>query len=195
MLTFSLLSVTQGFERKSLSVGLGYYSENFLFKTADSDTGTTGLLGEASYPLVLKYDMVLKGNWFIAPQLSYTLLPRKTNGSTADVTNAHLIFQFGKNFSMNRNNVWDWSFGPGYLYQSIKGKGGTMVLNNGTGTSTFAVPGNTSTIQKVTINGGVSYSFLNYRVGFDLFFLNFFSNTKRSQNFMINFTYQFKGMF
>lgn len=139
-------------------VGLGYYSQNVLGQISQSADGSKGTLGETSYPLYFKYDYALTSEWFLAPQLSYTLVPRSSAGDTAKVTIAHLVFQVGQNFMNDGSSRFDWYVGPGYLRYDIKGAGGTTTMNNGTSTAVFAVPGDTNSVQKVTLDLGASYS-------------------------------------
>ncbi len=189
--TFLFLSQkTFAFSDSAWSVGLGYYSQNSINKTASSESGSTSLLGDATFfPVTVKYDYRFGSEWFLAPQLSYSVLARSAPGDTAKVSLTHLIFQFGQNYAEN----WDWYIGPGYLRYDIVGSGGTSSMSNGTGTATFAVPDRSSTIQKISLNLGTSYKFNNSSVGLNLIFENPFSSTKRSQNLMINYAYYFTG--
>lgn len=192
-LVIMLASSSYAFKNKSISVGIGYLSENFMNKTATKSDGSAGFLGETNYNLNLKYDYSLSSDWFLAPQLSYTPMPRSSPGNTAKVSLLHLVFQIGQNYSSSGSSGWDWYFGPGILQRQIKGTGGTVQMNNGTGTATFAIPGRSSTVQKVTSNFGSSYNFENSRIGIDLVFESFFSNTKRTQSLMLSYAYQFSG--
>ncbi|AZZ36349.1 hypothetical protein CIK05_05940 [Bdellovibrio sp. qaytius] len=166
-------------------VGLGYYSENALNKVATDATGKTGFLGTANYPLIVKYDLAAWQSWFVAPQLNYTLLPRETKGNGAKVTLTHLVFNIGQNTSSD----FEWSFGPGILRETIQGKGGTTTLNNGTGTSTFANPGRTVSIHKITLDVGGALTSGRMRYGLDLYFVAPFSSKERTQNLMLSFAY------
>ncbi len=151
------------------------------------------MLGETFYPINFQYDYEFLNDWYLGPRLDYTLMPRKSAGDTAKVTFYHLVFPFGRNISGSSNQVWDWYAGPGLLQYSIQGSGGTTQMNNGTGTATFAVPGDTTTVRKVTMNLGTSLSMQKSRVGFDISFENFFSSSKRTQSLMLSYAYQFGG--
>lgn len=185
---------SHAFKNNTFSLGVGYYSENFMGKTSQKPDGSSSLLGEASYPLNIKYDYALSTDWFIAPQLSNTFMPRKSPGNSAKISIMHLFIQIGKNIRSS-GSEWDLYAGPGYLTQEIVGAGGTTQLNNGTDTATFAVPGNSSTIRKVTVCAGSSISFDHSRFGLDIMFVNFMSNAKRIQNIMLSYSYQFGGGF
>ncbi len=181
------------YENKKFAVGAAYYSQNIFNAVSTADSGKTGLLGETSYPLNLRYEMSLKskGSWYFAPQLSYLILPRKTSDDMAKQTFVHLVFSFGKDFGGRGRADWDWSVGPGIMRYETKGNGGTTVLSNGTGTATFAVPGRTITIQKLTTVGGVSYSTGPSRLGIDIIIENLFSSTKRAESLMLSYAYRF----
>ncbi|PIS10767.1 MAG: hypothetical protein COT73_07580 [Bdellovibrio sp. CG10_big_fil_rev_8_21_14_0_10_47_8] len=198
MIIFLLIlpSGAQAFKDGSFSAGMGYYSQNVMNKTSQAEDGSSKFLGEANYPLNLKYDFLISSNWFLAPQLSYTLFfQRKTPGDTAKVNLMHLAFLFGKNFGSDLVPSFDWYIGPGLIQYEIQGAGGTTVMNNGTSTSTFAVPGRKSTIKKITTVLGTSWSSQHVRVGLDLIFENAFSSTKRTQSLMLSCSYVFGGGF
>lgn len=188
-----LPSPSYAFKHKTASLGFGYYSQNVLNKTAAKDDGSTGLLGEPSYPLNLKFDYSLTSDLFLAPVLSYTVMPRATPGDSAKVTIAHLVFQFGKNFGGGGSSTFDWYVGPGLISYEIKGAGGTTVLSNGTTTATFAVPGKNISVRKVTANFGGSINFNQSRIGLDLIVENIMSSKKRTQSMMLSYAYQFGG--
>lgn len=198
IISFVLILLSQNsfaFENNKFAFGAAYYSQNIFNTVSTADSGNTGLLGETSYPLNFRYETSLKslGNWYLAPQLSYLVLPRKTLDDTAKQTFAHLVFSFGKDFSRQGKTSWDWSIGPGIMRYETKGNGGTTVLSNGTGTSTFALPGRTVTIQKITTVAGISFSTGPSRIGADLIIENLISSTKRAQSLMFSYAYRFGG--
>lgn len=195
-IAFSLLSLfvacpAVAFNHGATDVGLGYFSQNVLNKTSQKETGEPGFLGEASYPLTIKRDIAFGGDWYFAPELSYTLLPRTTPGATAKVTTTHVLFQFGK----NAGGDWDWFVGPGIIMYGYKGAGGTTVMNNGTTTATFAVPGKDATVIQVTSNVGGSVTFGTSRIGAELIIENLMSSTKRTQSLMVGYSYVFGDLF
>ena len=187
-ITLFVCSQSNAYSSGSWWSGLGYYSENALNETASDATGKKGFLGTANYPLIVKYDYAMTSTWFVAPQLNYTLFPRKTKGDGATVTINHIVFNFGQNA-----NGFDWSFGPGILRETIKGKGGTTVLNNGNSTSTFANPGRSVTTQNITLDFGAGIENGKFRYGLDLYFVAPFSSKERTQNLMFSVIYNFSG--
>jgi hypothetical protein len=191
VITFTALPVFS-FSANTWSLGLGYYSQNFMNKLSKDKSGSTSFLGETNYMANVKYDWPMTMDWFLAPQLGFTPIARKTPGDTAEVTLINIAFLFGQNLS-SMNMTWDWYFGPGILQQQIKGKGGTTELNNGDSTAIFAVPGRSVTTRKVTTNLGTSWQFGTSRIALDLVFENFLSNNKRTQSLMIGYSYLFGG--
>ena len=102
VIIFGCIQFASAFENQKFAVGAGYYSQNVFNTVSTADSGSTGLLGETSYPLNIRYETSLKslGNWYLAPQLSYLVLPRKTSDDMAKQTFAHLVFSFGKDLNI-----------------------------------------------------------------------------------------------
>lgn len=182
----------QAFKNKSFAVGLGYYSQNVLGKTTTSPNSAPGFLGAPLYPLNLHYDFNLQSDWYLSPQLSYTLIPRSSAGDSAKITLTHFLFATGMNFGFSGRSHWDWFVAPGMIQYTIKGTGGTTVLSNGTGTATFALPGDSSTVRNVTMTTGGSFNFEDSRFGFDMIFEGLLSS-KRTESFMLSYAYRFGG--
>ena len=179
---------------ENISVGVGYFSQNFMGETAQKPDGSSGFLGAANYGIDLGYEAGLAKNWFWSVRLLYTPLPRAAEGSTADITLTHLKFLGGQNFEglSSKGSKFDWFVGLGILKEDLKGKGGLVQLNNGTGTATFAVPGNSSSTLNGTQSAGIGYSFGEARVAGEIVFENLFSQTKRTQSLLISILYSFQ---
>lgn len=178
------------FVEGTYGVGVGYYSQNIMNRVSKSETGATSFLGETLYPLNLKYDYGLgMSGWFLSPQLSYSLMSRSAPEDTAKISLMHLAFLFGKNIG-DSGSGWDWYFGPGIIQYDIKGAGGIVNMNNGTGTANFARPGGSSSVRKLSTNLGTSWAYGRNRLGLDLVIENLMSTTgKRSQSLMIGYSY------
>lgn len=180
------------FKDKSLDFGVAYFSQAVPNKITTDDSGKSSLMGTTYLPFKLQYNTNVYDQWFWAPQLSYTVIPRSLTGDTGKVTLMHLGLPFGKNFESWSG--WDWYVGPGLIYYEYKGAGGTKVMNNGTSTANFAIPGNSSTVKKITWNAGAGFSFGASRLDIAVIFENFFSNKKRTQNLALAYTYGFGEM-
>jgi hypothetical protein len=183
------------FKKDAVTLGLGYYSQNALGKTTSSTDSSPGILGAASFPLYLKYDWWVMTDWYVSPQFTYTPIARSSAGGSAKTTMMMLSLPVGANFGFTADTHWDWSVGPALVQYTVKGAGGTTVLDNGTTTATFAVPGETKTMRNITLNAGSSFNFLYaHRVAVDMILEGLFSN-KRSESIMISYGYQFGGSF
>lgn len=167
-----------------LFVGLGYFSQNSLYRNTTKDTGKTELLGTAMYPLIFGYKTTVFDDWIVTPQLQWTVMPRDTD--TAKMSFLFLDLPVGGSF-------WDsfeWFVGPGLFWYSIAGKGGTKVMSNGTGTATFGVGDRTSTTKTVTMDLGVAFNLGANRFSFGSVSEGFLSTSgKRSYNLYLNWTY------
>ena len=176
------------FQRSAFYLGFGLLSENSIGKITNTIDGKPSVLGTSSYPLFLKYDWEIGRDSYLSPSLAYTLVPRKAQGEAADITTWHLSLPYGSN--MGRGG-WDWSFGPGILSRSSKGKGGTVQLNNGSGMSTFGLPDRSVETKTLTLTGGVGYSKKAHRVSFDLI-TEGLASSRRSFNLFLAYGYNLR---
>jgi hypothetical protein len=181
------------FKNNASYVGLGIYSQNILSRVSSKDDGTGSFAGSNSYPLLLKHDWGVFGDWFFSPQITYTLMPRSSAEDSAKTTIMHVMFPYGKNAGSGGGQGWDWFVGPGIIRYEIKGAGGTTVMSNGTGTATFALPGRSAVIQNITLNTGVGYGFGGSKVSADLIIENMGSTGKRAESLMMSYAYNFGG--
>jgi hypothetical protein len=173
------------FSQNSLHFGLAFFSENSIKKITQTKTGVGSTLGTTTYPVLLKYDFKLGNTFFFAPTLTYTPMQRSDAANSAKVTAWQLILPLGTNLASSK---FDWYIGPGTLNRTIKGSGGTTVLNNGAGTATFSLPGRSVTSQVYTVNAGTSVSFGNSRLGLDAFVEGAMSD-KRTYDLMLSYAY------
>lgn len=193
LLAFLVSAPAGAFKDQSFLAGIGYLSENALGKTTTSPNSAPGFFGAPSFPFTFKYDWSLYSPWYTSPQMTFTLFPRSSAGGSAKVTTLHFVFPFGTNFGTQAE--WDWFVGPGFMRRTVEGKGGTTTLSNGTGTATFALPGESSSSQLITFNTGASYNVNDHRWGADLIIEGLFSGGKRSMSFMVSYGYRFEGGF
>jgi hypothetical protein len=186
----------QAYRNNSVSLGVGYYSQNALGKTTTTPDSKASFLGAPSYPLNFKYDWSFVSDWYLSPQLSYAFMARNSGGSSAKVTMMHFVLPVGQNIGYSMSALsWDWFVGPGFMQYTIKGAGGTEVMSNGTSTATFALPGDAVTVKTVTMNAGGSLNYDNSRFGLDLVFEGFGSSGKRTESFMLSYAYRFGGSY
>lgn len=172
-------------------LGLGLYAQNSFDKTTKTDDGAGALLGAYSFPVAIRYVQSVSGSWSIAPALLYTPIPRSSGGSTATTTFLHLSIPASYEWSGN-SREFEFFVGPGLSMYSMKGAGGTKQLSNGTGTSTYAVPGGTSTSKLVTLDFGAAWNENPHRLSFEIF-VEGAASEKRSFNLLATYMYHFGG--
>ena len=187
-----LSNPSYAFTNHALGIGVAGYSENFLGETTSSPTGAPQFFGEFDLPFVVSFDQAMPRGWFISPQLGYTAFSRVTPGDTGKVVISFASLRFGKNFSSQKRNGWDWYFGPGVMQHHFVGAGGTVQMNNGTGTAVFAVPGGTTDAKMWTTTVGTSLTLGASRFGVDFVIENIFMGEKRTQNLLLSYTYLLK---
>jgi len=183
-----LTTTSYALTNKSFYLGLGYHSENSVSKITQSQTGAKSMMGTTTTPLLLKYDLMMSGNYFFTPKLAYTLMSRNGSGSTLKATYWHIMLPFGKNFT---GSSWDWAIGPGIFNRTIQGAGGTTTLNNGTSTSVFAVPGTSTSSQIISFNFLTNYKIGSHHINFDFITEGLLSSDKRTFDLMLGYLFQF----
>jgi len=82
--------------------------------------------------------------------------------------------------------------GTGFYITSISGEGGTKALRNGTGTTNFFVPDQSSSARNVTLNLGAEYFYWdNYSTQFKILAFNPLNSRNRTFNYALTFHYHF----
>ena len=157
-----------------------YYSQNALYKTTSEKTSQASMLGQTYFPLGVTYTTNLWGYVF-SPRLEYTLIPTKAPGGAADKTILLLGLPFGSNFYES----WDWDFGPAITMYTVKGAGGTKVLNNGGTTATFAQPGSTVSSLLLSLTTSVGYNTTSMRFSLGTNINGAFSNKRSFDLFLM----------
>jgi hypothetical protein len=172
----------------SLYVGVGYFSENAYYKIQENSTAQTQFLGTADYPLVGLYHYELGDGYFLEPQIGYNFLGRSAAGNSATATILNFMVPYGTTFSVFGLTGFDWTLGPGLLRRTLVGSGGTVTLNNGTGTTTFAMPSSSNSSTTLTLNAGLAYVFSGNRFAFDIISEGYLSK-KLNFNLMASYSY------
>jgi len=82
--------------------------------------------------------------------------------------------------------------GPGFLFNRISAEGGTVTLNNGTGSSDFPIPNGSSTSRNLTLNLAVEWNFVKDVSGkVEGWAINLTDSESRSFNYAFSFYYHF----
>lgn len=187
---FSLVSSAASLD--GFYAGLGLYAQNSLGKTTKAADGAGSFMGAFSLPVSLRYVYEFASSWSAAPTLFYTPIGRASGGTTATTTFFHLSLPASLRLS-GSGREFELFFGPGISMYQIKGAGGTKTLNNGTTTSTFAVPGGSSTSKLVTLDFGGAWVEDPHRLSLEAFVEGAGSSEKRSFNVIATYMYHFGG--
>jgi hypothetical protein len=169
------------FGASTISRGLSKISQN----TSGEDRN---FLGTMYYSLVLGTSFDLSGDWHLAPDVTYTPWSRQSpdGGSSETLWTGALPVVY--NLS-GADSGFDVEAGPVLMYYTLQGKGGTAVLNNGNGTSTFVLPGTWQTSKTLALQTGAGYSFGANKINLDLITEALLSNSRRQYDLMLTYTY------
>jgi len=164
---------------KTLYVGTGVFLQNMLTTTATPES-SANVVGQMNLPQVsLMADFRGSSGFGLAPSVALT--PVAMSGGNG-VKKSMLLASLPLAWSMGQTASF--KFGPGLLQYSVSGDGGTTELNNGTGTSTFYLPGSTKTSKIFVLNVGMGFDlFRNLRFDFDAVVPGILSS-KRALNLM-----------
>jgi hypothetical protein len=185
LITFYLFSLSAlGLERNRLGLGSNQIYMGMLNKVTSQSSGKTDFLGtHHMYPITVNFQHQLNSDWYWIPTLTYSLLPRKTEGGAVEETILMLGTPFGKNVGQN----WDWFFGPGLYRYSITGKGGSFTDPNG---NSFYYPDGSATNQLLYLSGGMGWTYDDLRFAAEIICLGCSSNEKRTLGLSFLFSYQ-----
>jgi hypothetical protein len=148
---------------KTLYVGTGVFLQNMLTTTTTPES-TSNALGQINLPqLSVMADFRGSSGFGFAPSIALT--PVAIAGGNG-VKKSMLLASLPLAWSLGQSASF--KFGPGLLQYSVTGDGGTTQLNNGTGTSTFYLPGETRTSKVFVLNVGMGFDlFRNFRFDLD----------------------------
>lgn len=190
-LLFSLwwTSPAQAIESQRWYVGVSYYSQNTMNKTTKSPDGKGSTMGQTYYPIGLGYAFTAGPQSSFVPSLEYTVIPRTSpdGGTKASLMMINLPYveRFGQD--------WDWTLGLSLIRYTLKGKGGTKVLNNGSGTATFGLPGRTVTTMNYATQLAIGYNLESFRFQLGTNILAMLSNDRRAYDLFLMLQYKFGG--
>ena len=148
-------------EEPSVYVGAGVVSQ-YAGRLANQTSGTTSLTSAIFPELSVQGEFHFLGSLVFSPFVSYTPLGHQApdEGSTSTLLN--LALRVEKSFgSLNLR------LGPSLLVYRISGTGGTIQLNNGTGTSTFGLPDDSSTSSTYGVDAGLGVTYDRFRLDAD----------------------------
>ena len=153
--------------------------------TTSPDASKT-LFGEMYLPLGARYEIQTLDGWIMRPGLLTTLLPLFPRRSPDQaLTKDYIIFDFPLYFE--RSPTFAWKAGAGLYWYQMKGSGGKMTLDNGTGTAEFDLPSRTQTAKLFALDAGAAWTINENHLEIDLISFGFFSNQKRT--FLLSVTF------
>lgn len=164
--------------------GLGYFSQYMNELSGDSSSKKT-TLGKMMIPVVYKSNINLFGSNYMWHASLAGLLPEiKTNDDAAN----YYLLQFGLASKWRDSGGSAWFYGGGLNYAILKGAGGSVTLNNGSGTATFYLPKNTTSSKTFYAEFGYMTEFSAFRLDTSLQFDNLLGDS-RSYSLLANFLF------
>lgn len=176
-----------------VSTGLGLFVHN-LNGTTTTDDAKKSLIGTYYFPVQVRY--ATQPFWAALRWSPYTEFTHITTllvkNETPDGTAKRNFVIVGSPFTYDVTENSFVSFGPAFMYYELKGNGGTKIVNNGTGTSTFGVPSQTRTSKILMMELGYGWNLNGFRLGTDLFFSGVASQ-RLATSFQFTFSKTFGG--
>ncbi|MFZ4403172.1 MAG: hypothetical protein ACOYOK_03645 [Pseudobdellovibrionaceae bacterium] len=167
---------------KSLQLGLDVLSHGYNSITK-SPSGTKSILGTNYYQLHVQTHFDVSYSWQWSPYLGYmpsSLYARKTPDGGAKTS--YIILGLPATYRLS--DLVDVNIGPTLLWYNIEGSGGTAVLNNGNGTSTFGLPGRSVSAKTWAAQLGLAANSQDSRAAVDLLIEAPLNSSKRTISFL-----------
>lgn len=174
--------------------GVSVFSPSFMGRTS-SDSAKKEVLAPFQFPLSFAYPYEIGYSGRILPQISYTLLPKKSPEGGSEETHLLLQLPYLGRFGDNFGEGLEWKAGIVLHQMKIVGKGGTTVLNNGNSSKTFYLPDSTKTVNTVEAELGLAYPFGRVLTEGSLLVEAPFSTSRRSYALFFSFMYTFGERF
>lgn len=148
-------------------------------KTAtDASTGETPLMGDLYSDVSLTTLFHLGGRWALSPHILYNFMstasPEDEESSSVLAAGLRAVYSF--------SDALDFHIGPSVLQYTIRGQGGTVTLDNGSGTSPFGTPEDSSTSSLVCWDLGLGLTVGRVRLDAAVLVSGAFSSATRAFN-------------
>ena len=170
----------------TFDIGLDSFARS-ISKTTTIESGKKDLLSPFQFPLFLGYSYQFSAEEKMAVDLDYTLFPKK--GPDGGTEETHFLVRIPYIRKWTDSN-FSWKAGVGLHQFSIKGKDGTVVLNNGSSTATFYIPDSTTTATQFLLESGIDYTFNKFKSSASLLLENPLNDKTRSFSLIIGLVYQ-----
>ncbi len=142
-------------KRHAFYFGLDVYSKSVL-KSTSTSSAKKDLLSPIQFPLLIGYTYAYNYDIRLAVFLDYTLIAKSGPDSNQKETN--LLFRSAYTRLIAKSDL-EWKLGLLLKQTKVIGEGGTLILNNGSSTSTFYSPGETITSNIFATELGINYFF------------------------------------
>ena len=134
-------------------IGFDFYSKNILSTTSQSN-GRKDYFSPFQYPLSLAYSYRFDETYRFLPQLDYTVFFKK--GEDGGTQESDLLLHLPLVRSLDRTG-FEWKLGVVFHQSKILGKGGSVTLNDGTGSNVFYLPAQSSIANSFKMEFGMLY--------------------------------------
>ncbi len=166
-------------------LGLDTYARS-VSKTSSVESGTKDLLSPLQFPFLFGYAYKLSSESRLMTEIDYTLFPKK--GPDGGTEENHLLVRLPYAQNFGASNI-EWKAGIAFHQTTLKGKGGTTVLNIGSGMATFYLPDSTSTTNQVLGEIGINFPIRKFSFQSSLFIEAPFDSKARNLSFLFGISY------
>lgn len=170
----------------TFEIGIDSFARSLL-KTTSATSGKKDVFSPLQYPLLLGYGYRFSPEEKFAVELDYTLFPKKGPDGGTEETHILLRFPYVRKFS---NSSFEWKAGAGLHQLSIKGKNGSVTLNNGSGTAVFYFPDAITTTNQFFLEAGFCYPRNKYKISTSFLLESPLNSNSRTLSLVLGFSYQ-----
>lgn len=186
-LFFLMIEATWGLasgygERFSVYLGTGAIAHDVGKVAVDATSSSKPILGDVYTHATLMAFLNVGDRWDLSTHFHYAFPYKKSPEGGESST----IFGGGLRVFYHLTEGFDVHLGPGVQFYQISGIGGTVSLNNGSGSATFALPSGSSISRIFYLDTGLGLSFGRLRLDGLVFISNLFSSTRRSVSPVLN---------
>jgi hypothetical protein len=173
----------------STSFGLGFIDENVRTYQEDVSGNRNIFNFRVQLEAQTYYDLFEDSSWFIIPSIGIQF-PQSTEESTIKKYRYFLAGNVGYSF----NSSFMLRAGGSLYFTHLTSDGGTSTLPNGTGTTDFPLPPESSTAMNLTTNIAAEYFIDQYSIKSEVFILNLTDSLKRTFSYSITAHYHFEDL-
>ncbi len=159
-------------QKRKIYLGAGLLAFD-IGRLSNSPIGKTSYFNALFVQIAITGRFFFNSDWGFSPMINYTPFGHNSPEGGEKTTLLAITTRLFKQID------WlDLRLGPGILFHMISANGGTVDLNNGSGTATFGIPSTPSTARMFFWNAGVGAEFLNVRLDLDIFVTGTFSSRR-----------------